>query len=289
MTSVLDIPGAAAGRRVPDRRPTARHYLMCPPVHFAVDYAINPWMDPSRPVDVPEAMRQWSALRETYLGLGHRVEQIDPEPGLPDMVFAANSGTVIGGVVLGARFRSPHRAAEAEHYRRWFHAVGYRTVVMPERVNEAEGDLAWTGRELLAGHGFRTDRAAHDEAGRVLGVPTVSLRLVDPRFYHLDTALTVLHGDPAAPLVAYLPEAFAPGSRRTLRRLFPDAVIADQADALCLGLNAVSDGRHVVLAREATGLAGRVAALGFEPVPVEVGELRKSGGGPKCVTMELRG
>ena len=55
-----------------------------------------------------------------------------------------------------------------------------------------------------------------------------------------------------------------------------------------LGLNAVSDGRHVVLPAQATVLAAQVAAAGFEPVPVDLSELLKAGGGPKCCTLELR-
>nr|WP_239564184.1 dimethylargininase [Saccharothrix algeriensis] len=257
---------------------------MCPPEHFTVAYSINPWMDPARPISTELAMAQWTALKETYQRLGHRVEVIEPAPGLPDMVFSANSGTVVEGRVLGSRFRTEQRAPEAELFRRWFEANGYPSVVMPEHTNEAEGDLVWTGRYLLAGSGFRTDPSAHAEAQEVLGVPVVSLRLVDPRYYHLDVALFVLSED----LVAYYPEAFSPGSRRVLRRLFPDAVLATAEDAACLGLNAVSDGLHVVLPVEATHLADRVAERGFEPVFVDVSELRKSGGGPKCCTMELR-
>lgn len=272
----------------PDRLPTGRRYLMCPPSYYSVEYSINPWMDPTRPVDLPLAMRQWTELRDTYQRLGHVVEEIEPQPGLPDMVFAANSGTVINGRVLGARFSALQRAPEAEHYRRWFVEHGYRDVVMPSHINEAEGDLVWTGWLLLAGTGFRTDPGAHDEAQEVLGVPVVSLQLVDPRFYHLDVALVVLDDDPDAPLVAYYPQAFSPGSRQVLRRLFPDAVLADSADAECLGLNAVCDGRHVVLPVEATHLAAQVAERGFEPVFADISELRKSGGGPKCCTMELR-
>jgi N-dimethylarginine dimethylaminohydrolase len=277
---VLDLPAPAA----PVRVPTTRRYLMCPPEYFAVEYSINPWMDPTRPTSTALAVEQWTVLKETYERLGHRVETIPAQPGLPDMVFAANSGTVVDGRVLGSRFRAPQRAAEADHFRRWFLANGYREVVMPERTNEAEGDFAWTGTYLLAGTGFRTDPLAHAEAQEVLGVPVVSLQLVDPRYYHLDTALFVLADD----LVAYYPEAFSPGTRRVLRRLFPDAVIANGADAECLGLNAVSDGRHVVLPPEATHLADEVAKRGFEPVFVDISELRKSGGGPKCCTMELR-
>ncbi|MEU6266496.1 dimethylargininase [Saccharopolyspora shandongensis] len=265
---------------------TTRHYVMCAPKYFTVEYSINPWMDPGTPVDADLAMAQWSELKRTYERLGHVVELVEPQPGLPDMVFAANSATVIDDRVLGARFRAPQRAAEAEHFRRWFVTRGYRNLVMPSRINEAEGDFAWTGRVLLAGSGFRTDPEAHAEAQEVLGVPVVSLRLVDPRYYHLDTALFVLERGERAQ-IAYFPDAFSPGSRRVLERMFPDAVIADATDAACLGLNGVSDGRHVVLPAEATGLAAQLAARGYEPVLLDISELRKSGGGPKCCTMEL--
>jgi N-dimethylarginine dimethylaminohydrolase len=268
----------------PARTATPRRYLMCEPRHFEVTYSINPWMDPSRPVDRDLAVAQWTALRATYESLGHRVDTITPVPGLPDMVFAANSGTVVNGRVLGARFRAPERAPEADHYRRWFLDHGYRDVVMPTAINEAEGDFTWTGSLLLAGTGFRTDPEAHKEAQEVLGVPVVSLQLVNPRFYHLDTALFVLSDNH----IAYYPEAFSPGSQRVLARLFPDAIIANAADAECLGLNGVSDGRNVVLPIEATHLAERLVHAGYEPTFVDIAELRKSGGGPKCCTMELR-
>jgi N-dimethylarginine dimethylaminohydrolase len=270
-----------------ERMPTTRRYLMCPPAYFAVEYSINPWMDPSQPVSRDRALEQWTALHDTYVELGHKVETIEPQPGLPDMVFAANSGTVVDGQVLGAQFRAPQRAAEADHYRRWFVENGYHNVVMPTRINEAEGDFAWTGRLLLAGTGFRTDPGAHAEAQEILGVPVVSLQLTDPRYYHLDTALFVLTED--EPNIAYYPPAFSAGSQRVLRRLFPNAVIASDADAECFGLNGVSDGRNVVLSAEATGLAAQLADRGYEPVFVDMSELRKAGGGPKCCTMEIRG
>ena len=285
MTTVSVHPAASRpepGR--PVRIPTVRRYLMCPPRHVAVQYVINPWMDPSVPVSVAAALRQWTDLRTAYESLGHRVEVIEPQPGLPDMVFAANSGTVIEGRVLGARFRAPERVAEAEHYRRWFVEHGYRNIVMPAAINEAEGDFAWTGRLLLAGTGFRTDPAAHAEAQEVLGVPVVSLTLVDPRYYHLDTALFVLDDGE----IAYYPGAFSPGSREVLRCLFPDAVLATAEDAACLGLNGVSDGRNVVLPAEAIGLAAQLADRGYHPVLVDISELRKAGGGPKCCTLEIR-
>jgi N-dimethylarginine dimethylaminohydrolase len=259
-------------------------YLMCRPTHFAVDYAINPWMDPTAPVDAELAVAQWSTLAQTYRDLGHTVEEIEPVPGLPDMVFAANGATVIDGIALGAQFRYPERAAEGPAYLAWFERAGFDTREA-KAVNEGEGDLLLAGRYLLAGTGFRTELAAHAQAQEVFGLPVIGLQLVDPRFYHLDTALCVL-GGPAG--IAYLPEAFSPGSREVLRRLYPDAIVADMADAEVLGLNAVSDGGNVVLPVQALGFAAQLRARGYRPIGVDMSELRKAGGGPKCCTLVVR-
>jgi N-dimethylarginine dimethylaminohydrolase len=118
----------------------------------------------------------------------------------------------------------------------------------------------------------------------LFGVPVISLQLVDPRFYHLDTALAVLDDT----TVAYYPEAFSPGSRGVLQRLFPDAILASEADAVVLGLNAVSDGRHVVLPSAAVDLATQLRERGYVPVGVDLGELLKAGGSVKCCTLEIR-
>ncbi|HLU45561.1 MAG TPA: amidinotransferase [Natronosporangium sp.] len=263
---------------------------MCPPEHFQVAYAINPWMDPTGSVDPELAIKQWRQLRETLVGLGHTVHELVPAPGLPDMVYAANGGFVLDGTAYGAQFRHPQRTAEADHHRAWYEQHGWRFAA-PTLVNEGEGDLAWTGELILAGYGFRTDHAAHREVQEVFGRPVISLELVDSRFYHLDTALTVLAypGERAGrPAVAYFPEAFSSGSQRVLRQLFPDAVIADEADASAFGLNAVSDGQHVVLNAEATGMADKLTAAGYTPVPVDLSELKKGGGSVKCCVQELR-
>jgi N-dimethylarginine dimethylaminohydrolase len=262
----------------------ARSYLMCPPDFFAVDYAINPWMHPDRPVDTVRARAQWEQLRATFTGLGHVVTTIAPVADLPDMVFAANGGCVVDGTVLGARFRYPQRAGEGPAYLRWFAEQGYRAVHEPRAINEGEGDLVFAGRVMLAGHGFRSDPAAGGEAAELFGRPVLSLRLVDPRFYHLDTALVVLDGDTAA----YYPAAFDDASRAVLTSHFAELIEAKDEDAEVLGLNAISDGRHVVLPAQATGLATQLAQAGFEPMPVDLSEFRKSGGGPKCCTLELR-
>ncbi len=284
MTVLLESP---TPRTVSGRGVRPRRYLMCPPEYFTVAYSINPWMDVSRPTDTTLAWRQWETLRRTYLDLGHTVQVIAPVPGLPDMVFAANGGLVIDGNALSARFAHPERAAEGPAYLTWLRCAGLSSANEAEHVNEGEGDFLMVGGShgiVLAGTGFRTVPAAHAEVQALFGHPVVSLRLVDPRFYHLDTALAVLDEH----TVAYYPEAFSPGSREVLRRLFPDALLADARDAAVLGLNAVSDGLHVVLAEQASGLAAQLRERGYQPIGVDLSELLKAGGGAKCCTLEIR-
>ncbi|MGW1024579.1 dimethylargininase [Streptomyces sp. NPDC002577] len=273
----------APARPTPTRRARTRRYLLCQPRYFAVEYAINPWMQDATEVDPAKALTQWQCLVDTYRGLGHIVETIDPVPGLPDMVFAANGALVVGGRVLGSRFHAAQRQPEAAAYQEWFQSAGF-DVREPDAVCEGEGDLVPVGPFLLAGTGFRTTPAAHQQAQEYFGTPTVTLRLTDPYFYHLDTALFALDDDN----IAYYPGAFTPGSLDVLRRLFPDAVVATRDDAMAFGLNSVSDGRHVVIAPRATGLIAQLADRGYIPVPVDLSELHKAGGGVKCCTQEVR-
>jgi len=272
------------------RRSSPRHYLLCPPTYFDVRYSINPWMDPSRAVDRSRAASQWSTLVESYRALGHRVDLLDPVPGLPDMVYAANGATVLDGRVLQARFANPQREPEAAAHAAWHLRNGILygggDVQRPIAINEAEGDFAILDRSILAGHGFRTSTAAHAELATLTGREVISLELIDPRFYHLDVALTVL--DDSRDHLAYYPMAFSEPSRRLLAERFPDAIIAEEADACAFGLNCVSDGFNVFIPSGAEQLRTAIAAAGYRPISIDLSELIKGGGSIKCCTQEIR-
>lgn len=259
-----------------------RRYAMTAPTFFTVEYAINPWMDTSTPVDTHLAMSQWENLRTTYKELGHAVELVEPVEGLPDMVYAANGGLIVDGKAVVAKFAYPQRAGEAAAYAEWMTRHGFEPV-QTRHVNEGQGDLLVAGSIVLAGYGFRTDSRAHDEIAAAVGMPLVSLELVDPRFYHLDTALAVLDDT----TIAYYPPAFSDESRVRLLELFPDAIEVATPDAFVLGLNAVSDGLHVVHPATATGFAEQLSDAGFVPIGVDLSELLKGGGSIKCCTLEV--
>lgn len=263
---------------------------MCPPTYFDVRRTINPWMDPAVPVDTPLAVRQWSELVASYERHGHRVDVLAAQPGLDDMVFAANGATVVDGLVYGARFAHPERTAEAGAHAAWHHTNGIlyggTEVHAPAFVNEAEGDFSVLPSIILAGYGFRTTLQAHRELERLTRRRVLSLELVDPRFYHLDVALAVLDAERAH--IAYYPPAFSAKSRARLERLFPDAIIGTAQDAYALGLNCVSDGRHVFVPAGAEHLTTQLAKSGYQTVRVDLSELAKGGGSVKCCTQEIR-
>ncbi|WP_296664590.1 dimethylargininase [Demequina sp.] len=271
-----------------DRTATPLTVLMCRPQHFDVVYAINPWMDPAVPTDTARAVAQWQALADTYARLGFAVHRIDPVDGLPDMVFAANGGFVVDGTAYTAMFAHPQRGPEGPAYARWFRSQGLR-VVEATQINEGEGDFLLVGRTVLAGHGFRSDDASHAEVAQVTGLEVVSLRLVRPEYYHLDTALAVLDHRGGREHIAYLPSAFDDASRAELERRYPDAILVSEADAAAFGLNAVSDGLHVVTASRAHAFHAQLREHGYVPVGVDLSELLLGGGGVKCCTLELRG
>ncbi len=278
---------AAAGRIAQHRS-----YLMCRPEHFTVSYKINPWMEPANPTDTDLAVRQWQTLYDTYLALGHDVQLIDPIPGLPDMVYTANGGFVIGGVAYGAKFRYQERVPEGPAFMEWFRDNGFE-VAEPVEVNEGEGDFLLVGDTILAGTGFRSTGDSHRELADVFGKEVVSLTLVDPRFYHLDTAISVLDpiqgpGGVEKANIAYLEHAFDERSQAILAERYPEAIKVADADGAVFGLNSASDGRNVIISPRATGFEAQLRERGYNPVLVDLSELLLGGGGIKCCTLELR-
>jgi N-dimethylarginine dimethylaminohydrolase len=267
----------------PVRVPTARTVLMCRPTHFTVVYRINPWMDPAIPTDTALAVRQWETLRQTYVNLGFDVKLVDPVVGLPDMVYAANGGFVLDGIAYGASFTHPERQPEGPAYMDWFGKAGY-DVRVPLNINEGEGDFLLVGDVILAGTGFRSASDSHTEMADIFRRPVITLELVNPSFYHLDTAIAVLDDSN----IAYLPSAFSPASLAILQERYPNAILVTETDAAFLGLNSFSDGYNVVIASRAIDFERQLRENGYNPIGVDLSELLLGGGGVKCCTLELR-
>lgn len=259
--------------------------LMCAPRHFDIEYEINPWMHVDDPVRPDRAAAQWEGLYQLYTEvLGWQVALIEPVPHLPDMVFTANGALVMGDRVALPRFRQPERQGETEHFATWFNDHGFRTCFQPRHDFEGEGDALLWNDVLFAGYPWRSDKPAHAELARFFNVEVVSLQLTDARFYHLDTALTIVDEQ----TVALYPPAFTAASLEAVYQRVPRVVEASETDAMGYGLNAVSDGRHIVLSDRAPELASTYQAFGMNVHSMPISEFQKSGGGMKCLTLDVR-
>jgi N-dimethylarginine dimethylaminohydrolase len=277
--------------------PAAR-FLMCRPQHFAVAYTINPWMDPEtwarqKRVLSREAQTQWERLHGALTGLGAQIEIVPAVPGLPDLVFTANSAVVLNGTALLARFRHAERRSEEPHYEAAFRKLQARGLIesvrkLPDEVVlEGAGDCVFDrNRDLFwMGYGPRSDASARNVVAEIFDTEAVALELVDPRFYHMDTALVPLPGGE----VMYVPDAFAPAGQDEIRqRVAPEHRIELAGeDALKLAANAVCIDDAVVLSACGEALRRNLAERGYRVIETPLGSFLRSGGSAFCLTLRL--
>jgi N-dimethylarginine dimethylaminohydrolase len=264
----------------------SKKILMTPADYFGIEYEINAWMHEENQVNHAASMQQWQKVYDIYTQkMGWDVTLAEPVKNLPDMVFATDCCLMINGKILLSSFRFPERQPETEHFKKWFEANGYGAQ-MQQAVHRFEGggDNLVCGNKILAGYGFRSDPEAADELRAYFGLEVVPLHIVDPFFYHLDTSVAVLSDD----TVAIYPAALDEESQKRLRAAIHNVIEATLEEAQGFGLNAVSDGKTIITSDESQSLLDKYKAAGFEVIGTPILEFRKSGGGVKCMTLELR-
>jgi len=277
---------------------TTARFLMCRPDHFAVDYAINPWMNPTSwaresKILVDASQREWAALHRALAGLGAAIELVPPAPHLPDLVFTANAAVVLDRKAVLARFRYGERRGEEEPFESGFRALQSRGLIdtvtkLPGHlVLEGAGDCVWdrTRNLFWMGYGPRSDRDTTGPIGDVFEVDTVALELVDPRFYHLDTALCPLsRGE-----VMFVPAAFTPeGLARIRERVAPEQRIeVPMEDACRLAANAVCVGDTIVTSACGKRLHRQLEEHGYGVITTPLPSFLRSGGAAFCLTLRL--
>jgi N-dimethylarginine dimethylaminohydrolase len=260
-----------------------RQFFMCPPDHFRVDYAINAWTDPGAEIDSARALEQWERLYAAYISAGARVGIIEPEPNVPELVFAGDSIFLYGQRAISARFRHAERQPEVAPMARRFARRGYHVEPLPDGMH-FEGNaeaLHWNGM-LLAGWGVRSDRSALDHVCARLDLELHAFQLAAP-YYHFDVCLAPIDERTAL----YYPGAFTAQGREQLARLVPRLIAVNEREAKALACNSVSvHGTVVMSTTQAPRVAELLCAAGKRVVALDVSEFQKAGGGVKCLTLE---
>lgn len=261
--------------------------LVCPPDYFRIDYEINPWMRRSNVVEPEQAVRQWHGLMQVLeRNIGVVLEHMKPVSGLPDLVFTANAGVVVGRKAVPSRFRYPERQREEAHFEGWFRDHGYDIVTLEQEMYfEGAGDLLGFPDSWFGGYRQRSDIRAFPVLSEVFGREILPLELIDSRFYHLDTCFCPLSGGE----LLYYPAAFDRYGQRTLAERIADRdrLAVPEQEALKFACNAVCVGKHVVLPSGCPQTMALLASHNYEPHPVPLDEFMKSGGSAKCLTLAL--
>ena len=276
----------------------APRLALCPPDHFAVVYAINPWMDPGRWGQGAEALKvqaraEWQGFKNALIAAGAEIDLVKPEPGLPDMVFTANAAVVLDRKALVARFRWPERQGEEAHFLAYFRGLVARGLLdhaemLPQGMTqEGAGDCIWDASRGLfwAGHGPRSSLSAAAHAAEFFGVPVVPLELVSQRFYHMDVCLCPL---PGGEILCHAPAFSAASYGRLREEAGRDKLIdVDAEDAAGFAANAVAIGNKVIMSACGDDLRARMAERGYEAVVVPLEAFRMAGGAAFCLTLRL--
>ena len=263
-----------------------KHFLMCEPRFFEVCYVINPWMEGNLgKVNSKLAQQQWQNLYDIVSGLAS-VSLIEPVAGLPDMVFTANAGLVRNKEVIISSFRHAERQPEAKFFEKFFASLGYRVRRLKEQtIFEGAGDALFDSQERLwVGSGIRSESQALDGIVDMLNIEACGLELVDPRWYHLDTAFCPL---PQGQAIAY-EKAFARKSVAALDHAFGANIIwVAEQDARNFACNAIAIGRSVIMHSASAELKFTLKQRGLEVIESDVSEFIKAGGACKCLTLEI--
>lgn len=263
-------------------------WVMCPPQYYGVEYIINPWMKGNiGRTRQDRAQQQWERLFGV-LSKYVTVKLIPPEPRLPDMVFTANAGLVHKNVFVPSIFHPVQRQAEEPYFLKWFTQRGFKVKPLGvEAAFEGEGDaLFHPGQRLLwAGYGQRTQIEAHAALAKIFNVEVVSLQLVNPSFYHLDTCFAPL----ADGRIVYYPEAFSAESLATIQARIPASqrLPVNAEDAQNFVCNAVIIGDKYICNKATEGFRLQIQAWGYQLIELSFSEYILAGGAAKCLALCL--
>lgn len=261
--------------------------LVCPPDFFGIEYEINPWMRLSNRVNHHRAVQQWHELmRVLEQDVGVTLERVTPVPGLPDLVFTANAGLVVGSTAVLSRFRHAERQREEPYFEQWFRTHGYDVMTIARDLYfEGAGDLLGFSDRWFGGYRPRSDIRVFPILSERFHREIIPLELIDNRFYHLDTCFCPMSGGE----LLYFPSAFDAYGRTAIAERVSDQLrlAVPEDEALKFACNAVSAGKHVVLPAGCPVTTSWLHDRGYETHAVSLDEFMKAGGSAKCLTLAL--
>lgn len=263
-----------------------KRILLCPPDFYDIEYEINPWMHKDNDVVSSKAHEEYEQIKKIFLELGAEIHEIKQVKGLPDMVYTANCGEVVGNTFIVAKFRYKERQGESAAFQEYFEKeFGFKTVALPEGVYfEGQGDLLNDGTRYFFGWGKRSSREAKEHLETRLNAPVFAFETINPYYYHLDTCFAPLSEE----IVMINQRSFNPEDLALIHTLFPTVIETSEEDNKVLACNLVHIGKNIVVNDNITDALKRtLKSHGYTVHGVETAEYIKGGGSAKCISFEF--
>lgn len=230
-----------------------------------------------RPVDPVLALRQWERYVQVLRDHGWTITEVPPADDCPDAVFVEDTMVAFRNVALIARPGADPRRPEPHATRETVEALGASVNAVRAPGTLDGGDVLKVGDTVYVGRGGRTNaegvrqlRSAFEPLGaRVVAVPV-------SKVLHLKSAVTAL---PDGTVIGHPPLVDDPAA---FPRFLP---VPEESGAHVVLLG----GGRLLMAASAPRSAELFADLGYEPVPVDIGEFEKLEGCVTCLSVRLRG
>lgn len=226
-----------------------------------------------RPVDRVLALEQWELYVAALAAAGWETLEVEPVDDCPDSVFVEDTLVVHGGVAVIARPGAESRRPEVSGAERAARELGLRIERISAPGTLDGGDVLRAGDTLYVGTGGRTNAEGARQLRAILEPLGAAVAAVPVAgFLHLKSAVTAL---PDGTVVGCPP-------------LMPDPALFPRFRAVpeSSGAHVVSlGGGRLLLAADCPRSAELYAGLGYEPVPVEIGEFQKLEGCVTCLSV----
>ncbi len=256
---------------------------MCPPDFFGVKYEINPWMHLENQPNLELAKKQWLGAMSIFKSLGIEVDVMESKECCPDMVFTANSGLPVGDKFILSNFTFKERTPEEALFKDFFSKKFKEVIELPKDVKfEGQGEAFFAGNKLFLGSGFRSSKGAKKEIGKYLpkGCEIVQLELINPKFYHLDTALQHIGEN----IFLVSKNAFSENSLKEIQK-YGDLIHLSQEDSDAFCANCIVFEKNIIMSNPSKELEEKLKTLGFGVLKNNMSEFLKSGGAIRCISL----
>jgi len=260
-----------------------------PSCSFQVAWQINPHMRMGQ-VLVAEAISQHEHFSQALISAGAELLHVPFIHGAFDSVFIKDNAVLTWrngyAVALFANLKYPERQVEQATRCEQLKDLGISVTDICPYKFEGGDIVAYDKAEVaFLGYGFRTEENAASCVEKFLNKEIITLELIDPHFYHLDTAFTILENGNA---IAYK-DAFTARSWQKLLdcKSLMSLTCVTREEALKFGLNLVEVGETVIMGRYLPRIKSILESSGKKVLVVPLGQFSLAGGNAACLTSKI--